>query len=306
MRFFAYSFLLLLLLLMIDSHKLQCQSSFSLIKTEIELKEIFSGISHGKTDSARLALSLDFLNQLRIALSLEGSADYAWDSLKYVAKIESPDGLFRLYNWNVPLISGGNRYYGLIQFKGSLRKFLPVTLCDHSDTIKEPEYKICDSADWYGALYYKIIPFKMKDKKNAFILLGWDGIDSEIGSKLIEVLVFDKKGVPKFGAPVFPGYLDGKLSRIIFRHSSSTGMSLSYRQQSIPGKPVWNSKKREYETNNKTRLMIVFDHLSPMQPQLEGQYKFYVPASETAEGFIYENFNWKYIGEFDAMNPKIK
>jgi len=49
--------------------------------------------------------------------------------------------------------------------------------------------------------------------------------------------------------------------------------------------------------------MIVFDHLLPLDPQLEGQYKFYVPSSETAEGFIYENFSWKYVPEFDALNP---
>ncbi|MCX6285581.1 MAG: hypothetical protein NTY96_00515 [Bacteroidetes bacterium] len=302
MRIPAISFLLISLLVLAPI-TVKPQVTFRLKKTEQELKDAFIGINQGDTDSTRLALSLDFEKQFRIALNLQGSADYTWDSLKYVAKIESPDGLFRLYNWNVPLINGGNRYFCLVQFRGRIKKLLPVALTDHSDSIPEPGSYRGDSLHWYGALYYKVIPFELKDKKNAYILLGWDGISREISSKLIEVLTFRNDGIPEFGFPVFPDYLDGKCLRIIFRYASTAGMNLRYQLQTIPGKPVWNNKKREYTTDSRSRWMIAFDHLVPIDPQLEGQYKFYVPASETAEGFIYENYRWNYIKEFDARNP---
>jgi len=299
-----YSFLILLLIqapIVADS-----QGTLILKKTEQELKRTFTLINQGETDSARLALSHEFQKQFRMALSIPGSVKYPWDSLKNVAKIESPDGLFRLYNWNVPLISGSNRYFCLFQFKGSLKKIPAMALSDFSDSVSEPGYFNGDSLHWYGALYYKVIPFEMKNKKTAYILLGWDGISREISGKLIEVLAFDDNGAPKFGASVFPDYEDGKLQRIIFRFSSSAGMSLRYKFQTLPGKAVWNSKKREYTTETESRWMIVFDHLMPLDPQLEGQYKLYVSASESAEGFVYENYSWNYVREFDARNPETR
>ncbi|MEI7491942.1 MAG: hypothetical protein WCK92_11125 [Bacteroidota bacterium] len=279
------------------------QSTFSLKKTEQYLKEAFKDIGQAENDSARLALSLGFQKQLRVALSNSGSSDYPWDSLKFIAKTESPDGSFRLYNWNVPLLGGGNRYFCLIQFKGSMKKIPVVGLTDFSGSVAEPGQFSGDSLHWYGALYYKVIPFEQQDKTKAYILLGWAGISKDISGKIIEVMALGGNGTPAFGSPVFPGYLDGKLLRVVFRYASSAGMNLRYQLQILPGKPKWNAKKKEYTNSTGSQWMIVFDHLVPMDPQLAGQYQFYVPASETAEGFVYENFRWKYIGEFDARNP---
>ena len=279
------------------------QSTVSLKKAEQDLREAFTAIGQSENDSTRLALSLAFQQQLRFVLSYSGSADYPWDSLKFVAKTESPDGSFRLYNWNVPLLGGSNRYFCLLQYKGSMKKLPVVALTDFSGSVTEPGQFSGDSLHWYGALYYKVIPFELKDKSKAYILLGWDGISKEISGKIIEVLTLGSNGAPSFGSPVFYGYLDGKLLRIVFRYASSAGMNLRYQLQVLPGKPKWNAKKKEYTNSTSSQWMIVFDHLVPMDPQLAGQYQFYVPASETAEGFVYENFRWKYIGEFDARNP---
>ncbi|TRZ69930.1 MAG: hypothetical protein D4R97_09085 [Bacteroidetes bacterium] len=302
MRILLHSALLIPFMLL-SPVKVNAQGTYDLKKAELRLREVFTGINRGETDSLRLALSLDFQKQLRMALTIPGSARYPWDSLKYVAKIESSDGVFRLYNWNVPKINGGNRYFCLVQFEGKLKDRPSVALSDWSDSIADPVHFRADSLHWYGSLYYKVIPFKLRNKKNSYVLLGWNGISSEISGKLIEVLTLGDDGTPQFGAAVFPDYNDGKSVRIIFRFSSSAGMNLRYQMQVIPGNPVWNKKKRVYESSDHSYHMIVFDHLMPMYPQLEGQYKFYVPASETAEGFVYMNYAWKYIKEFDARNP---
>ncbi len=294
---------LLILFALLARHNVQSQGSLNLLRAEKELKEDFKAINLGQTDSARLVISLVFREELRLALNIRGSDTYGWDSLKYIAKVESPDGLFRLYNWNIPLTGGGNRYFCLIQFKGALKKIPPVALSDRSSSITEPGQFRGDSLRWFGALYYKVIPFELKDAKTSYILLGWLGISNEVSGKIMEVLTLDSKGTPAFGETVFPDYGDGHSTRIIFRFSSSSAMSLRYLLQPLPGKPLWNSRKKIYESDNHPRWMLVFDHLVPMDPQLEGQFKFYVPASETAEGFVYENYKWKYIKEFDARNP---
>jgi hypothetical protein len=279
------------------------QGTVNLRNSERELRDLFKEISQALTDSQKIASSIEFSERLRSALQIEGSAEYPWDSLRYMAKITSPDGLFRLYNWNVPLTGGGNRYFCLIQFRKAWKKIPPCDLRDFSDSVTEPEKFTGDSLHWYGALYYDIIPYALRDNSTSYILLGWDGISKDMSSKVIDVLTFKSSGCPGFGSMVFPDFRDGRLFRIIFRYSSSASMSLRYRLQTIPGKPVWNSRKKEYQSDNISVKMIVFDHLVPMDPQLEGQYKFYIPSSETAEGFKYDNNSWRYIKEFDARNP---
>lgn len=286
-RINALCHLLVKLLLLLPALA-SAQNAFRLRQSERELNEIFTVISQAETDSARLSLSIDFRKHLMIALNIPGSGSYPWDSLKNLAKIESPDKSFRLYNWNVPLTNGCNSYFCLIQWKGDLKKKSPVTLTDYSDSIKAAEYMRGDSLHWYGALYYRIIPFEMNHRKTAYLLLGWNGISNEISGKIIEVLTFDNTGAPVFGAAVFSGYHDAKIMRIIFRFSSASPMSLRYLEQTLRGKKL---------------PMIVFDHLMPMDPNLEKQYQFYVPSSETAEGFAYENYTWKYVPEFDSRNP---
>ena len=278
------------------------QGNLKLLRAEKELQEIFSGIREAGTDSSEIAQSLGFQEMLKLALSLPGSYSYSWDSLKHIAKLTSPDNKFRIYNWNLPLHAGGNRYFAILQFKDSPKSKPPVILKDFSDSITEPSTFTGDSLHWPGALYYKIIPFESSPGKISYILFGWDGLSKDISSKVIEVLSFEGPA-PVFGLPVFHGYKESKEKRVIFRFSSTATMSLKYQVQKIPSKPEWNSRKKEYETIEKSGLMIIFDHLMPMDPQLEGQYRFYVPAAETAEGFVYGKYSWNYVKEFDALNP---
>jgi hypothetical protein len=291
-----------LLILFMNSVCGTAQVSAELRRTEQSLKQSFASITADKDDRIRIGQSLSFQGQLTLALKFRGSWSYSWDSLKYLARLESPDGIFRIFNWNVPLANGSNRYYCIIQFRNNLKNDSLITLTDRSDSISDPEHFIGNSMNWYGALYYKIIPFEMRERGKAYLLLGWDGISHEISSKMIEVLTFDKQNHPQFGASVFPDFKDGKQYRIIFRFSSNTGMSLRYQLQKVPGKVKWNAKKREFDQSGKILFMIVCDHLVPLEPQLEGQYQFYVPSSEVADGFLYENYSWKFIPEFDAVN----
>ena len=82
-----------------------------------------------------------------------------------------------------------------------------------------------------------------------------------------------------FGAPIFD---DGKRTRhrIFFEHAERAVMSLRYQE--------------------KTGL-IIFDHLAPSQPSLEGQYEFYAPDF-TTDAFKFEKGKWTYIKNYEARN----
>ena len=70
--------------------------------------------------------------------------------------------------------------------------------------------------------------------------------------------------------------------RVIFEYSASCNMSLKY-----------NSKKDS----------IIFDHLSPTEPQLEGQFQYYC-NDMSYDGFGFKHGRWNYGMDLDATNEK--
>ena len=103
------------------------------------------------------------------------SFDYAFDSLSnMMGKLKSPDKTFRIYNWNVSYLNGRYNYFGYIQYFSKEDKVYKIyTLADKSDEVKKPENEVLDYTQWYGALYYTIIPVKYK-KNNYYTLLALD------------------------------------------------------------------------------------------------------------------------------------
>jgi len=65
--------------------------------------------------------------------------------------------------------------------------------------LKETEF---ESNEWPGALYYQIHPFRA-DKKNYYLVFGYDGATANTNRKLMDVVWFDPDRGPVFGAPVF-------------------------------------------------------------------------------------------------------
>ena len=75
-----------------------------------------------------------------------------------------------------------------------------VALIDMHDAYEKKPIGTVDYTDWYGALYYKIIPFE-NGNKTEYLLLGWDGGTAGSNYKILDVLVLGKKSV-RFGSPV--------------------------------------------------------------------------------------------------------
>ena len=81
-------------------------------------------------------------------------------------------------------------------------------------------------------------------------------------------------------------------------------MSMKYEKQTVATNKHWNSKKRIFEYSLDEKLMIVCDRMVPLDPQLEGQYQYYVPAGDIFDAFVYQNYCWKYMAGIETRNRK--
>jgi len=256
-----------------------------------------------KNDSVKIHLNSKFEALLIETLKFPGAAIFPFDSINRMSRLTSPDKRFRIFNWNVPFQDGSHQYFSVIQiFHYGAQEEKVQNLTDSSKTIQDPEHKILGPDNWYGTLYYKIIPFETTGKGTRYLLLGWHGKDTQVTQKIIEILTIDSTSRIIFGAPLFKHFADGKNTRVIFSFSASASMALKYEDQDITTSPKWNQKKRQFESETRNARMVVCDHLNPIDPNLSGQFQFYIPASDQTDGFIYENGNWVFISGVDARN----
>lgn len=225
--------------------------------------------------------------QLRKMLRIDESFNYKFDTLaKVMGTIKSPDNAFRLFNWNMELENEEQNYFCLVMKYDKRRDdYIIIELFDKSKFAIEPEFNVYNDKKWYGALYYDIIPVK-KGAKTIYTLLGWDGNNMLSNKKIIETMAFQGKDHVKFGFPMFRFEDEKSQRRMIFQYNKKSYMSV--KKQII--------KKETY---------IIYDHLSPSTPQMEGMYDWYV-TDLSFDAFIFRNGKWEHLKDFDARTGKSK
>lgn len=244
---------LLLTLMILFSLKLQAQATVSeeLSKCEDSLSLLLSSLRSAQKDNEKDSLNVLFKTYLRKSIDLPGAYSYPFSKLHTIGVVDSPDGGIRIINWNIEQQDQTQKYFCFI-LKKTKDGILVTELKEDPNAPARPD-GILDAENWYGALYYKIIP-KERGSKKTYVLLGWDGNNSASTIKLIDILYF-AGSTPKLGSPVFK-LNNTSVKRIFFEHSKKVSMSLKY----------------EPELDR-----IIFDHLSPESPTLAGFYSFYVP-----------------------------
>jgi hypothetical protein len=250
-------------------------------KQEDSLRHIAFRLFHCKTDESRALANEGFHDYLENTLRLDGSFDYPFDSLKDIGKLKSPDGTFKIYDWNIQKEDGSMTYFGFIQrLNPKTGKMDLFSLTDKSSEIKNAESQSLDCKKWFGVLYYKII--RNKSGKNVYYtLLGWDGHNNQTWRKIIEVLWFDRDGVPHFGENIFNmGKFPKK--RVVFEFHAEMIMALKY---------------------NEDKGMIIFDNLAPENPEGKGIYETYV-MDGSYNGLVFKKGKWQFIPDVNALNPK--
>jgi len=232
-------------------------------------------IGNAATEENRLQASEEFERLLVEAFEVEGVFDYPFDSLPKVSKLKSGDGVFRIFNWNVPLEDEKNTYRLYLLFpKGKYVRFE-----DTSELNRKDEKVNLKADEWYGALYYELHALKVK-RDTYYTLIGWDGNDDLTTKKVLDVLVLNKKKV-SLGFPLFEKEGD-LLHRRVFEYANDVVMNLK-----------WLEPKE----------MIVFDRLEPKVKGLEGNYAYYGPST-AFNGYSREKDRWKLNEFIDMTRPK--
>jgi len=232
-------------------------------------------------DNEKIAAAEEMVELLMEGLTHKESFNYPFDSLKYstVPIATYPKSPVRIFTFNAILENGKFQHYGVIQWKakGGLKTF---ALIDTAEKLpQEPTAEAMPTSQWIGALYYQMIPFK-RNKKDIFILCGFDGHNLNSNRSILETLYFED-GEPLFGTEMFR---DGEEDptpepRVIFEYHKSAKMTLRYQE----------------EVN-----YIVLDELAPAYEKVKGNPWYNIP---TGDYFAYhpEKFSWVLKPVTDEM-----
>lgn len=222
-----------------------------------------------------------FKKELTKVLKEEGAMFHPFSTLTTVGFIDSPDKMLRIVNWNVEQEDGSQRYYGfVIHYDKRKKKTYINELTEDVWGIRHPK-GILTAEQWYGGLYYKIIPMK-KGRKTVYTVLGWDGLDAMSTMKFVDVLYVNGTNV-KFGSPIFK--INGETKyRVFYEYSDNATMVLNYEEH---------------------RNRIMMDHLSPESPSLKGHRAFYVPDL-SYDALVLENGKWVLKEDVIGVNETEK
>ncbi len=272
----SWTFFAILLL----SFSVNAQDISSLTTTENELEQLLKNLRQAENDSEKEELNSVFKEKLKSALSIEGSMNYPFKQLTTVGFISSPDKLVRIINWNVEQDDQSQLYYCFIQrYNEKDKETQLIELTKNKDVMSLRPTEVLQANQWYGALYYQIIPFE-KGNRDMYVILGWDGLSTLSNMKLIDVLYFTGNSA-KLGSPVFK-VGSHTYKRLFYEHSEKTTMSLRY--------------DAKYDR-------ILFDHLSPESPNLVGHYSYYVPDL-SYDAFALKNGKWYLKEDVIAVNAR--
>jgi len=238
----------------------------------LQLSKVRSAVK----DAEKKKLNQEFKDYLLETLLLPESYTYSFPRLKTIGVIDSPDKSFRIVNWNVQLEDESNLFFGYVVRKGNKKKNKIIELINKNIVYEMPK-DIIQESNWYGALYYKIIPTR-KGKKDIYTILGWRSNGNISNMKVIDVLQINGNHA-KLGANVFQTKTE-KLKRVVLEYSKKASITVRY-------EPKLDR--------------IVFDHLSPESPSMKGLYEYYIPDM-SYDAYVFENDQWILKEDVIAIN----
>lgn len=282
------------------------QKGFDFRYWEDSLIRLRNTAIHAPTELERYQANEDFMNLLESVLNEPNSFKFGWDSVRNFSVLTSPDASFKLFTWAVEKNDRTVENFGFIHVRNDNRKkYVLFPLNDKRHNIDYPKTYVGNQNNWYGAVYYKIIPLKT-ESKTYYTLLGYNANNLFTNEKVIEVLYFKSSGKPVFGATIFKKYPE-KVSRVIFEYAKNSTFSLKYERHGYDvatGKRDAKTHRRIYETVYSD--MIVFEQLIPLEDGLDGIPSFAVPEASLHQGFIPDKGKWLFVNSVQGRNPDKK
>lgn len=218
------------------------------------LEFLSSQLLKAEDSETRIDANQSLLAILKKAMEYDSSFYYAFDELASISKLASADGKLRIFSWNVPQENRKLNYYSIVQYLPQEGDYSYFILNDLDTSFQKIKKFKGDAENWPGALYLGLVE-KKAAYKTYYTLLGWNGNNRLTSTKVIDILSFDKSGKMAFGEPIFVLGKDIQ-NRVVFEYASTNKMTLAYRDDLD---------------------IIIFDHLSPSKPSLEGLYEYYGP-----------------------------
>ncbi|MCG8576045.1 MAG: hypothetical protein MI810_14240 [Flavobacteriales bacterium] len=237
------------------------------------LEDALMRLRSAENDNQRLIANEDLITALKETMKHPGIMDYPFEKLTTMSTIKSPDNSFRIFNWNVEDENLVHKHYGyIVKPSRSGRKNTVIELKEDKITITRKPEGMLTSQHWYGALYYRIIPIK-KENKTYYTVCGFNGNDQNTNMKILDVFYFKGKSV-RIGYPLFQESKNSTtyLNRVFFEYSEKASISVNM---------------------NEKYGAIIFDHLIPETPNLEGMYDFYIPDM-SYDGYEWNSSRWIY------------
>ena len=260
-------FLLIAIVVSICTQAKEVDTTFFQQK-ESMLLELHARISKASGNNKQV-LEKTFQDSLLHVVQYPGATDFRFDSAKVFGRIISSDEKLIIYSWNIPQQGGFHNYYCILQYYIKKEKrYNTVVLNEKIGFLSQNAQGFASADNWPGSLYYQAIPSDFKGGTD-YTLFGFDFNNLVSNRKIIERIRFDEAGNVSF---VSNGFVyEGKpVNRVVFEYNERVQMRLDL---------------------NPVNGMIVFDHLSPMKPSLQGQYQFYGPDL-SYDGFVLEDGVW--------------
>lgn len=271
---------IIIILIVFVSKGVFAQNDSLLAMRENQLVVLLNDLRLATNNSDKDAKNKLFKNYLLETIKIKDAIHYPFSKLTTVGTVSSDDKKIRLFNWNVEQDDQTQKYYCyILRYDERKKSYLVSELIDNSFMLPARPDGILDGKDWYGALYYKIIPIS-KGNKQMYTLLGLDANTAMSNIKLIDVLTFTGNN-PKLGSPIFKTKTE-TLKRVFFEHSEKAYMSLKY-------EPNYNR--------------IIYDHLSPETPSMTGFYSYYVPDF-SYDAFVFTKDKWVLQEDVVGVNEK--
>ena len=272
---------ILLVVILFNWFNVFCQKDTLIPYLENRLEKSLKTLRSSISDEDRRNANNTFRVQLLETIQYSESFLYLFPKLSTLGAIISPDKSLKIYSWNVEMSDKSNKFYCFVVRPGKRRKKNKVVeLIEKSELTRDNQ--TYSELNWYGCLYYKIIPIK-KGTKKLYTLLGWRNNGTLSNLKVIDVLTLSGNHA-KLGDPIFQSKKTMD-KRVILEYSIKSSMTLRFE-------------------GNYSR--IVFDHLSPENPSMNGFYEYYVPDMSYD---AYEFNDGKWILNEDVVtvnNPEKK
>ncbi|MFT4602600.1 MAG: hypothetical protein ACI857_002787 [Arenicella sp.] len=255
-----------------------------MVSEEFRIGKILTNLRSTEDDTEKELFNIDLQSEIEELLEKDGVMQHPFSSWTTMSTITSPDGAFRIFNWNIESKDLRHTHFCYVVKPKRGKGNQVFKFKEDKVTIGLKPIIMLTPNRWYGALYYKIIPVQ-KGSKVYYTIMGYSGKDKGSNQKLLDVFYFKGKTL-RIGHPMFQESKGSKrlVRRVFFEYSE---------------KAIFTMRENEKLGG------IVFDHLVPEQKNLEGIYSMYIPDM-TYDAYRLQDGIWRYDEDVIAYNDENK